>query len=334
MEKQFFDSFFEFANKDNNVIQLRKIHNVKNIFPEEGRYIAQGIVENIKAKLRHRKFMQISYLGIDIDLYVTGTTEDEVKRYMKRIAYVVCVYFKFIKDLYGLTLPKTLCLNVFLTKLKKKLPGKDQDLTPFHVNTGYTYSDIIVIYRKEELFKVLIHEMTHFLHLDSAHISDRVMTGLQQVLKINNDLHLFEAITDFWSCYVNVMLFACMKFNGDDYNEYAMGVKRLLQKEIRFIINQSIKVIDHYDRCTQTSSVIVEKTHITAYYIVKATMFANFSKYIKDYIDWRTKEIFNDNIIDDVETFMGHQCKYTMPPTSSRSLRMSSVDVDAQMKTI
>ena len=42
-------------------------------------------------------------------------------------------------------------------------------------NTGYNWGNVITLYRNEELLKVLLHELVHFLKLEKG---------------INNDLHI------------------------------------------------------------------------------------------------------------------------------------------------
>ena len=62
-------------------------------------------------------------------------------------------------------------IYIFLTDLKKKLPEHTgQEIGKINVNTGFTMTcrpkSNIVIYRKEEWFKVLIHETFHNFGLD------------------------------------------------------------------------------------------------------------------------------------------------------------------------
>ena len=61
---------------------------------------------------------------------------------------------------------------IYSTELTKNLPNSNIDiLDQIHVNTAFTYSCIeqsneIVIFRKEEWLKVLIHESFHNFGLD------------------------------------------------------------------------------------------------------------------------------------------------------------------------
>ena len=68
-------------------------------------------------------------------------------------------------------------LKLFLTGKKKYLPTKYKVLGPKEINTGSTMMGIngtIKIWRKEELYKLILHEMIHFLNLDFKLISDEI----------------------------------------------------------------------------------------------------------------------------------------------------------------
>ena len=62
-------------------------------------------------------------------------------------------------------------LFIYLTKFKKKLPKNKTDIiSALNVNSGVTiyYNNFreIVIYREEELIKVLFHELIHYYDFD------------------------------------------------------------------------------------------------------------------------------------------------------------------------
>jgi hypothetical protein len=64
-----------------------------------------------------------------------------------------------------------LVADILLTSAKKFYP-KDKVFGPSNVNTGYS-SDKVVVYRKEEWFKVFIHECFHFFHFEKVLFESR-----------------------------------------------------------------------------------------------------------------------------------------------------------------
>lgn len=106
-------------------------------------------------------------------------------------------------------------LDVYLyfTSLKKFLPESNISiLNENNVNTAYTttcpkVSDI-VIFRKEEWFKVFMHETFHNFSLDFSdmnveHATKRILEIFP--VKSNVNVNLFEAYAEFWARLMNCL---------------------------------------------------------------------------------------------------------------------------------
>ena len=69
---------------------------------------------------------------------------------------------------------------------------------------------IIKIWRKEELYKLILHEMIHFLNLDfqSSDWLDPIYSYLYHVFNISQEqlIRLFEAYTETWACIINTII--------------------------------------------------------------------------------------------------------------------------------
>ncbi len=80
-------------------------------------------------------------------------------------------------------------LVIFYTNQKKKLSKFDEELLlgAININSGSTYrGEVINIWRAEELYKVLIHELIHYYHLD-----------------FNENTHGYETIQKILHCDCN-----------------------------------------------------------------------------------------------------------------------------------
>ena len=81
---------------------------------------------------------------------------------------------------------KNINIEIYNTPFKKKLPCRNycKNLSSININSGLSYSNNIIIYRKEELLKVLIHEIIHILDIDvkyenyNANIADEISSIL------------------------------------------------------------------------------------------------------------------------------------------------------------
>jgi hypothetical protein len=343
-EQLFFSTFHQFYENfgEHNIISKTDVvaFTSGSIEVMRGKYIDDRIAAYIRDHMDKMISVELFQSGIKIDLQVIGDDAQEVKYYRTKLLILLCSYIQFLYVKYPrLEVTKPMKLYVFLSPFKKEL-ASEGSLKPFNVNTGFTLFDpfkpynTIVVYRKEELFKVLIHELTHYFRIDRALVPGHVQQELKTMFKISNDPHIHEAITDFWSCYVNILYFSLFNAKGDlvSLERFKEAVARNLRGETGFIVNQARKVMYHEEKCS-SSRIISEDTHVVAYYILKAVMFAHFQEYIKDYDVLETKSHFSQNILKDVRAMFKSLCASSYSNTN-KSLRMSSIDVSAKMKTI
>ena len=113
-----------------------------------------------------------------------------------------------------------------MTDFKKRFPTeKGQPLDAEHANTGLSYHCVknndVIVYRKEEWFKVLIHELFHALGLSfvETDMEDSVNAGMQRVLHrtyaISHHVRIYEAYCEIWARILNVVFYC---FMDDDAN--------------------------------------------------------------------------------------------------------------------
>lgn len=324
-------SLFHDEHDFKRYIEHKGIRTFRSLKNRPSAYIHENIVRSIKKYMRYSLTCTIHSL-IDIDMEVIGKTKKELLSYTKNIIFVIDSYIRFIYSIYkSLPLAKPMKLYIYLTDEKKQIHGKNTQLSPLHINTGYTlfypnsnYNEIVV-YRKEEIIKVLIHEFTHYFMIDQIRIPYEMHRELQTIFGVTNDLHLQESITDFWACFINAMYFAVLKGDIYNYNTFLKNIAISLQKENIFIQQQARKIAYIQNHCWNRSR-IREKTHAISYYIIKAIMYKHFDDYIRDYKTVDAKTYFITNIIKDVRNYL--------PDICDTGLRMSSLDVMTQMKTI
>lgn len=333
--REFYKTFLDTIHKYHSEKIMYKKMGIRNYKAGDlgsSMYIHNDIIKTIKQTMKYTIQLEL-HSKINIDIYIYGKQKNELIEYSTQILIILESYIQYITRLYtSLPLPKNMKLYVYLTDAKKQIDGKEHPLTQLHVNTGYTsfnqeedYNEI-VIYRKEEVLKVLIHEITHYFMIDRVTLPASDMKQLQTIFRVTNDLHIQESITDFWACYVNMMYFAILDTGVNSYRDFKNRLLQNLKDEIQFIQTQAQKVAYIQDHCWDRSNYIAENTHVIAYYIIKAVMYRNFNRYINDYKDWKNKKHFQLNIVKHV--------KKELPTICNTGLRMSSLDVNEKMKTI
>ena len=387
--RAFYKSFFDYVRSKNiNEQEKGENNSCKPFdFSSYGKYIDQKISKDIQQRINNRSSHSLTFCQSrtihfvyefdekekgkqKVDTVVTLTvtdfeTENDLNEMMDQIELVVRVYFGFVRALKISRVTTHLHITCFLTHFEKKLPDRKEDpLTPFHVNSGLTYFTNpiqIILFRKEEVQKVLIHELTHYFEIEQRiPISPSLNSFIQERFGISNDPRLPEAVTDFWACYVNVLFSSCFDLqlfllNGkgkekekqkekqkENKTKFQSITNSKLKYEIDFIVIQASKVISHIDGCLSFSidsknerrkkrEKKNEETHVIAYYIVKAIMFMSFQKYLNLFYQYTKQNPkqgssrVSDEIQKDLELKMPSICQ-NLPSFRSlqTSLRMSS----------
>lgn len=216
------------------------------------------------------------------------------------------------------TVAHSLTVTIYQTPFLKELPlQKDEVLQAEHVNTAYTYpcpttGGKIVIYRKEEWFKVFLHESMHTFGFDLN--SDRAsMDEIRTVLKENfpgmqhkSDMLISETIAEVWARILNATLhsFFCSKSKTKTqkrFERFSSFLNFTLQLERLFSIYQCQKVLKHmgltYDTLQNETMVIrnyKEQTNVFAYYVLTSVLLNNYPSFLAGCQNWN-KHLFDFN---------------------------------------
>lgn len=197
---------------------------------------------------------------------------------------------------------------IFLTNKKKEIDKELIDQVHFktiNINTAVTNTKDIIIYRKEEVFKSVFHELIHFHNLDFRTISpSHILTDIINYLitthniNSNNEYLLYECITETLANILNNIYYS------GDIKEMEVN----LVKEIMFSTLQVSKILhlSHHKQWYEFSyNTKTTNTHTTkhkpikftqtscvfSYYILKLYMLLNISSYFKTILDSKLKFI-------------------------------------------
>lgn len=187
-----------------------------------------------------------------------------------------------------------LTIYIYHTSLCKELPSNTNHvLTPWNVNTAFTQTCMpsaeIVIYRKEEWFKVFIHETFHALGLDFSGMNERSSTSrINRLFHLSvNNLRLYEAYTECWARIINAA-FASWMLHKHHVHKFTSLLKLYLHAEQLFAIQQTNKVLlfatnKRYDEfLSSTSYEYREQTSVISYYVVTMALLCN----VNSFLDW------------------------------------------------
>jgi hypothetical protein len=184
---------------------------------------------------------------------------------------------------------KTLDVYIYLTKFRKRMPKKNQEITANDINSAYTFvcqnNGHIVIYREEEWFKVLIHETIHSFCLDFSQSSEVKMCECLQgefQFVVKNALYC-ESYTETWAEILNCGIISYVD-SGVGFQDFSLYFNFYIQVEIIHSIFQANKILSHYG---YSFSSLREKrtpwnqgTHIFEYHIIKTILLVSYSKFL------------------------------------------------------
>lgn len=170
-------------------------------------------------------------------------------------------------------------LVIFFCNQKRYLSSsKDlMILTPENINAGSTIvGEIVYIWRKEEFYKVLIHEFIHYFSLDFHDYDNKYFERKRDsLLKIEGIDVVNETYTELLAITIYNMFYSL--HNNIDFNE-------IINYENLFTHFQIAKLIDFYGGNIYDDLYkikINQKTSVTSYVIIKGMFLNNYDKLLE-----------------------------------------------------
>ena len=183
-----------------------------------------------------------------------------------------------------------LTIFIYHTRLLKKLPTSNNHiLNENNVNTAFTRTcpsnSEIVVFRKEEWFKVFIHETFHNFGLDFSGMNlSSCNKTILELFPVKSDVNLFEAYTEFWARIMNALFcsFITIKDKTDVY-DFLTTAETFIQLERTFSFFQMVKVIDFMGltyadlyKKTKKNTLYKENTSVLSYYVITSILMNNY----------------------------------------------------------
>ena len=143
---------------------------------------------------------------------------------------------------------KDVYLEIYDTPFKKELPCFNEHecgkkLNCENVNTGYSWSNNIVIYRNEELLKLIIHEIIHLLDIDIKYEETNLFKKFIDIFCVSKiNLLINESYVETWAVVIDIYLklWEMDELNYDKFNYY-------LKKNQLFNLRQCAKICLYYN---------------------------------------------------------------------------------------
>lgn len=269
-------SYEEFVKLKLSELSTEKV----NIQFEQGSYFHKDIAEYINNKFKTGIKHTFEFQNIHIELTISGCHDN---RFL--IFYTCFLMYMLNKVKKG---SQRFDITLIGYPGKKELPKDKKFLTPYEINGGVTWhgwddTSHIIVYRKEEMIKVLTHELVHAFNLDAKDIPIEKERFINDYFKLTcKSATINEAFTDCVACLINTIIYTHLERPLNFERDFLKNIKR----EAKHMMKQAKKVLvfNGYRKdngILQNDNSQCEYTHITSYYVIKAIIYMDIKNFIR-----------------------------------------------------
>ena len=282
IDSKYLDYFYKLIHSGNHIVKKTKINIIKisSLKSLKSHYVPVNIINYINTT----KNITYKVSGIinskNIEVYFICYNNERINIYKYSCFVFLIIYILTIN--FKNNCSEFLTIHIYLTPYLKINPEYSHIiLDKNEVNTGYSKIGCIsksnvVIYRKEEWTKVLIHELFHNLNLDFALLDiTHINKMLRKYFQLNITFNVNECYAEIWGRLL--ITFISSYFNSLSRNEFASNFNKLIIKEISFSLIQTIKIQNRIKNVKYYR----ENTHAFVYYILTSGLMHNYANFIK-----------------------------------------------------
>jgi hypothetical protein len=261
---------------------------------------------------------------INVHFVIFEYTTQDVLFILNRYIQMIYMWMYMLDSFSVKKCSKILDLYIYLTPFKKELPDNQLvTLDSEHVNTGYTTGcreqTEIVLYRKEEWFKVFIHETFHNFGLDFSDMNlSSINKCIREIFNVNIEYNLYESYCEVWARIMNTMIYSYFSLpnkHRSNPETFRNTFKENMKIEAYHSLYQSLKILTFMDLnfklITEKSKDNIEicnhlyreKTSVFSYYIITSLLMNNYI----NFLGWCFK---NNNILLQFRKTPGNLDKY------------------------
>lgn len=244
----------------------------------------------IKYSIEHKDF--------NINIYDNDKNKDNINNVINKMIHIIYIMKKISTN------NKSPFITIILASQRKELPSNSTNdiiLCPDNINSGCSMTGInIMIWRAEEVYKILIHELIHFYGIDfhsHSHAKNNDYTQLNNYIMDTYNVRYVdcpnESYTEFFAVIIHsVFVSYYLKIS---FNE-------VINKELFFTLFQICKILSYYgitEIAQLGSKMITQTTSVFSYFVIKGALLFNTNK-VFEFIN---NDIYNIKITDRIAEY-------------------------------
>jgi hypothetical protein len=225
-------------------------------------------------------------------------TKGRVQRFFQDAIYKIYLWLHLADKYASKHCSETMNLHFYFTDHMKRLGSVDLEaLDMIHVNTAFTTScsreTEIYLFRREEWFKVFIHETFHNLGFDFSEMDCSTLDKrLNAVFPLNNKFKVYESYCEMWAETIHILFL--LFFKGCNKSDALAKFETVLHYETVYSLFQCVKMLNHYqityDQLTNKMCHFSMKARekyreispVFSYYVIKTIFLLSWN----DFMEW------------------------------------------------
>ena len=240
------------------------------------KFVSSRVIRDVINKL----FLKTTFIFENREIVIFS--EKAVK---KELVDKIDTIFNFFDSLTGKK--NKYYIQIFLCK-KKKFFNKNLDsLNPDNINSGATLpGSYIIIWRYEEIFKVIIHELVHYLNLDMINYQDKFKQMYKEINLKATIVNPNEAYTELLALLFLSLWNFYITNTGYKIDEF---VNTWLTIELGWSYHQIAKVLKYFKCYSKYEDLYTSKcefrqnSNVLSYFIMKTYFLQNINKILSNF---------------------------------------------------
>jgi hypothetical protein len=283
------------TKKIHSSVQITRPKNFNsNSFPEE---VRKHIDELSVTELCYN----FSLFNRNIKLFFVieeGNVELKLDVYNKNVDAII-MWLYILNEYSSKQCASNLVVYFYFTSLEKKIPNSNIEiLNENNVNTAFTTTcpknSEIVVYRKEEWFKVFIHESFHNFALDFSDMNNlECKNRILNIFPVQSEVNLYESYTEFWAEIINALFCSFFSLKNKNnieeflsYSDFFINFERTysffqLVKTLRFMgVTYKDLYLKNINSKIMRDTLYKENTNVLSYYVIKTILLNNYQGFL------------------------------------------------------
>ena len=252
-----------------NITKIQMVSQIPRPEVMDGHFFPKKIQTYIDDNATYNIQFTCTIKGRLINIYFVLTDELKQGEYdtLEKYVHMMYMWFHILNEFSSKKCSKTVSIFIYFTPFEKQLPDNQIHIIDTeHVNSAYTTGckehTEIVMYRKEEWFKVFIHETFHNFGLDFSNMSmHTVNKKLKDIFNVNVEFNVYESYCEFWGRTINTLMYSYQAIrlanrsstpiktgtNSKMLANFITRFKADMQRECKHSLVQAIKILDFLD---------------------------------------------------------------------------------------